>query len=354
MSPAHLPDAAAHAGGDNAVYSARPYWDAAVGKVFKLVDQNEGTRNVIYTQVKGVRDAAPPGSGAFNIEVLCVEVTARTVSSKWTQSNICKEGVLRQEADTDLLPESFGEECPLPEFEKLTGAILASTNSYLDWVMQSDTEQPAGIDAPIELAHVVLTEMEAGIVRASPYLGKTGVYFLTANSITAAQSLIQHEIKRIQRGTETGEVTDEAYLAQKNEAIESLQNKMKSAAQEMEGRRILATVEAQKRDNLLLERRRPAFASLQLDSLTLALLGKPAATSLRWMSANPSEDGPVFCCSGQFAPLEFVRWAHASGRTVSEADTKAIKLRDFFKGFDQAYTGPNREGFYPLLKPATE
>src|SRR5688500_14433784 len=107
--------------------SGRQLWEAAVGQVFKLAFRSQGSRNVTYTQVKAVRDAAPAGSGAFEIELLCVEVTARTLSSKRTQSNICKEGVLRQEADTELVPESFGVDCPLAEFEKITNAILAYT-----------------------------------------------------------------------------------------------------------------------------------------------------------------------------------------------------------------------------------
>lgn len=338
--------------------SGRQLWDGAVGKVFKLTSKNPGVRNVTYTQVKAVRDVEPAASGAFDIEVQCVEITGRTISSKRTYSNICKEGVLRQDPDTELIPESFGTECPLSEFEKVTNAILAYTNSYLDWVMQADPEEQTDIKVAIDVPHLVLTDMEASLVRNSPFLSKN-LYFLTTNSIAAAQASIQQELNRALRGMLLADAVDANYVAQKNEAIASLQMKLKAAAQETEARRILASVEIQKRDPLArdfaAERRRPGFASLQLDSLTLALLGKSSATSVRWVTANPSEDGPVFCLGGQCAPLDFVRWAHVSGRnTVSEAETAGRKLADYFKGLNQAYTGPDRDGIYPLLKPATD
>ena len=49
--------------------SGRQLWEAAVGRVFKLAFRSHGARNVTYTQVKGVRDAEPAGSGAFEITV---------------------------------------------------------------------------------------------------------------------------------------------------------------------------------------------------------------------------------------------------------------------------------------------
>jgi len=350
MSPANLPQPEPVP--EEMEISVRQLWDAAVGKVFKLVSKDYGTRNVTYTQVKGVRDAKPAGSGAFEIEVLCVEVMARTLSSKRTQSNICKEGVLREEANTDLIPESFGVECPLAEFERITNAILAYTNSYLDWVMQPDPEQQTDIPAAIDFPHLMLTDMEASLVRNSPFLSKN-TYFITGNSIVAAQVSIQQELQRAQRGILLTDAVDANYVARKNEAIASLQAKLKDAAQEMETGRILASVEKQQRENELVERRRPGFASLQLDSLTLALLGKPSTTTVRWANANPSEDGVVFCLGGHCAPLDFVRWAHISGRALTEDALVKLKLQDFFKGWKQAYTGPNAEGYYPMLKPAT-
>src|SRR6478609_8363719 len=81
--------------------SGRQLWDAAVGRVFKLASKNNGVRTVTYTQVKAA------GAVGFDIEVCCVEITGRTISSKRTYSNICKEGVLQQEAHTALMPESF-------------------------------------------------------------------------------------------------------------------------------------------------------------------------------------------------------------------------------------------------------
>jgi hypothetical protein len=333
--------------------SGRQLWDAAVGRVFKLASKNDGVRTVTYTQVKAVRDAKAAGAGVFDIEVCCVEITGRTISSKRTYSNICKEGVLQQEAHTALMPESFGTECPVAEFEKVTGAILAYTNTYLDWVMQANPEEQTDINVAIDVPHLRLTDMEASLVRNSPFLGKN-LYFLTANSIAAAQASIQQELNRAMRGVLLADRVDAVYVAQKNEAIASLQTKLKGAAQEMETQRILASVEIQKRENQVVERRRPAFAALQIDSLTLALLGKPSTTTVRWVAANPSEDSAVFCVAGQCAPLDFVRWAHVSGSAVPEATGAARKLKDYFKGFQEAYTGPDRDGIYPLLKPATE
>ena len=349
MSPARAPRAMPVQ--EETEVSGRQLWEAAVGQVFKLAFRSHGSRNVTYTQVKAVRDAEPAGSGAFEIEVLCVEVTARTLTSKRSHSNICKAGVLRQDADTELVPESFGVECPLEEFEKITSGILAYTNSYLDSVMQ-DPEDETGIPPAIDLPHLTLTDMEASLLLNSPFLSKNS-YFLTANSIVAGLVAIEQELRRSQQDAQHGDAVDPIYVAQRNEAIASLQLQLKGATQEMEALRILATVETQQRDNQLLERRRPAFASLQLDSVTLALLGKPSATSMRWMAANPSEEGPVFCLAGQFAPLDFVRWAHVSGRVMAEGATSGLKLTDFFKGWNQSYTGPNADGFYPLLKPAT-
>jgi hypothetical protein len=333
--------------------SGRQLWDAAVGKVFKLAGKSHGARTVTYTQVKAVRNAE---AAAFDIEVFCVEITARSLSSKRTYSNICKEGVLRQEGDTELVPESFGQECPLAEFDKVTSAILAYTNSYLDWVMQADPEEQTDIDVPIDLPHLELTDMEASLVRNSPFLAKN-LYFMTANSIAAAQASIEQELKRALRGMLLTDAVDANYVEQKNEAMASLQAKLKAATQESEARRILASVAAQKRDPhapVAGERRRPGFAALQLDSLALALLGKPAATAVRWAVANPSEEGPVFGFGVECAPLDFVRWAHVSGSMVPEEATAGRKLKDFFQGLNQSYTGPDREGIYPLLKPATE
>ena len=343
MKSAHSPES------ESAVeVSARQLWDAAVGRVFKLAHKNYGVRTLTYTQVKAVRDAKAPG--AFEIEVFFAEITGRTLIGKRMFSNICKEGVLQEDAATELQPESFGTECSLAEFEKVTSAILTYTHGSLDRAMQADSEQRTEINVPVDLGHLTLTEMEASLVRNSPFLAKN-LYFLTANSIPAAETAIQQELKRALRGGDDG---DAAYVAQKNEAVASLQAKLQSATQEMEALRILASVEAQQHDHQVLERRRPGFATLQIDSLALALLGRPGATTVRWMSANPSEEGPVYCLSGQYAPLEFVRWAHITGRTVTDMEGASRKLTDYFKGMNQSYTGPDRGGIYPLLKAVTE
>jgi hypothetical protein len=356
MSPAHQPEVE-HVTEE---ISGRQLWDAAVGRVFKVSSKQRGLRMVTYTLVKAVRDAEPAGSGTFEIEVLCIEIAARSLASKRMHSNICKEGVLQQEADTDLLPESFGTECTGAEFERISGAILAYTNSYLDWSMQAHPEERTDIEVGIDLPHLKLTDMEASFVRNSPFLVRD-LYFLTPNSIAAAQASIQQELQRALRGMLLTDEVDATYVQRKNDALVSLQAKFKAAQdEEAEAQRILATVTEQQekqRDrltNLTADRRRPGFAALQLDSLTLAMLGKPSATTVRWIAANPSEEGPISCLGSDYSPLDFVRWAHVSGATVPPAEGAARKLKDYFKGFNQAYTGPDHEGIYPLLKPATE
>src|SRR6478609_3024575 len=347
MSPAHAPEVDVPA----EVISGRRLWAAAVGRVFKLATRNYGVRTVTYTQVKAVRSAA--AAGVFEIEVFCAEITGRTLSSKRMYSNICKEGVLQQDAATELQPESFGTECPQAEFQKVITAITAYTNSYLDWVMQASPEEQTDITVPIDVPHLTLTDVEASLVRNSPFLAKS-LYFLTENSIAAAQASIQQELKRASRGTLLTDVVDANYVAQKNAATASLQLKLKAAEEEMETKRIMASVETQQREHKLVERRRPGFVALQLDSLTLALLGRSSATTLRWVSANPSEEGPVFSMGADCAALEFMRWAHVSGSTVPAAEAAGRKLRDFFRGLNQSYTGPDRDGVYPVLKPAAE
>jgi hypothetical protein len=331
--------------------SGRALWDAAVGRVFKLASKSRGIRTVTYTQVKAVRSAAT--RGVFEIEVYCAEITGRTLTAKRMYSNICKEGVLQQDATSELQPESFGTECPLAEFEKVTAAILSNTNSYLNWVMQGNPEEQTDIDIPIDLPHLKLTDMEASLVRNSPFIG-ANLYFVTENSIAAAEESIQQELKRASRGVLLTDVVDAAFVAQKNEALASLQAKLKAAAEEMETRRILASVEVQQREHKLIERRRPGFAALQLDSLTLALLGRASATTVRWVSANPSEEGPVYWLNGQCAPLEFFHWAHVSGSIIPSSSLAGRTIKEFFRGLNQSYTGPDHDGVYPVLKPAAE
>jgi hypothetical protein len=308
-------------------------WQEAVGRVFKLTSRPYGVRNVTYTRVKAVHDIGPAGD--FEIDVVCVEIIARVLDGKRTHSNICKEGVVRRTAGSLLLPEGFGEECPLAEFDKVTGAILAYTNSYLDWVMQDAPEEQTEIGIPIDLPHLELTDMEASLVRNSPFLIKDR-YVLSPNSISAARVSIREEMQRAWRNMNLPDAVDPVYVEKKNEAAASLNAKLAAAQRAAAG-----------------YRREPNAAALQLDSLCLALLGQPATTSISWVTANPSEDGAVACVGLACAPLDFVRWAHVSGRLVPPEVASHKRLMDFFGGWNQAYTGPDADGVYPLLKPAT-
>ncbi len=312
----------------------RELWHQAVGKVFKISAKIYGMSTVNYTQVKAVKDTGT--DGRFEIEVLCVEITARVLSGKRTHSNICKEGVLPQEAGSELLPGSFGDECSVAEFEKVTGAILAYTNTYLDWVIQAAPEEKTDIEVPIDAPHLKLTDMEASLVRNSPFLIKD-VYFLTPNSIRAALVSIQHELSRASRNMHLGDAADAEYVERKNEASASLHAKLKRAQK--------SAVAVQKD---------AALAALELDSLALALLGKPSIITVSWATANPSEEGAVYSLGSQCTPLDFVRWAHVSGRLVPDEDAANRNLREYFRGYNDTYTGPGKDGVYPLLKPATE
>lgn len=314
--------------------SVRSYWQAAVGKVFKLASKPYGIRKVTYTQVNAVKDTDTDGN--FAIEVQCVEIIARVLDGKRTHSNICKEGVMHQAADSDLLPDSYGEECPLPEFEKVTGAILAYTNTYLEWVMQEAPEEKTEIGIPVDLPHLVLTDMEASLVRNSPFLVKDR-YIITPNSIRAAAASLQQEMSRASRSMLLVDAVDAIYVAQKNEAAETLRAKLSEA------QRAAAAV-----------RKDTALAALHLDSLSLAMLGKSSATTISWARANPSEEGAVFHLGMECGPLDFVRWAHVSGRMVSDEAAAGKELKAYFQGWNHGYTGPAADGIYPLLRPATE
>jgi hypothetical protein len=289
---------------------------------------------VTYTQVKAVKQTG--ADGRFEIEVLCVEITSRVLSGKRTHSNICKEGIMPQEAGSELRPDSFGDECSREEFEKLTGAILAYTNTYLDWVMQAAPEEKTEIEVPIDLPHLKLTDMEASLVRNSPFLLQD-IYFLTPNSIRAALASIQQELQRASRNMLLGDAADPQYVERKNEATASLHAKLKAA-------QIAAAA----------VRKDTAQAMLELDSLSLALLGKASATTVVWVTANPSEEGPVANLGTVSTPLDFVRWAHSSGRLVPDDVAATRELRAYFRGYNDSYTGPDKDGVFPLMKPATE
>jgi hypothetical protein len=311
----------------------RELWRAAVGKVFKLTSKPYGVRNVTYTHVKSVRDTGSDGD--FEIEVVCVEIIARVIDGKRTHSNICKEGILPQDAASRLQPADFGMECPLAEFEKVTGAILAYTNTYLEWVMQEQPEEQTEIGIPVDLPHLQLTDMEASLVRNSPFLVKD-LYILTPNSVAAARVSIRQEMQRAWRNMMLADAVDPVYVERKNEAATSLGAKLNAVQREANGRPDAAG---------------PA---LKLDSLCLALLGQPSATSICWVTANPSEDGAIYRLGMACGPLDFVRWAHVSGRPVPPATTEGKQLKDYFAGWNQNYTGPDADGIYPLLKPATD
>jgi len=310
------------------------HWQEAVGKVFKLTSKTYGVRNVTYTRVKTVHEIGPDGD--FEIDVVCVEIIARVLDGKRTHSNICKEGVLSRAAGSLLLPAGFGDECPLAEFDRVTGAILAYTNTYLDWVMQEEPEERTEVGISVDLPHLELTDMEASLVRNSPFLIKDQ-YILSPNSISAARVSIREEMQRAWRNMNLPDAVDPVYVEKKNEAAASLNAKLSAAQRE-------ASV----------FRKGPNGAALQLDSLCLALLGQPSTTSISWITANPSEDGAVACVGLSCAPLDFVRWAHLSGRQVPTEVASRKRLMDFFGGWNQGYTGPDAEGIYPLLKPATD
>ena len=314
--------------------SVRQLWQQAVGKVFKISAKIYGMRTVNYTQVKAVKETG--ADGRFEIEVLCVEITSRVLSGKRTHSNICKEGIMPQAAGSELRPESFGDECSRGEFDKVTAAILAYTNTYLDWVMQSAPEERTEIEVPIDLPHLKLTDMEASLVRNSPFLLQD-VYFLTPNSIHAAMASIEQELQRASRSMLLGDAADPHYVERKNEATASLHTKLKAAQ---------ITAAAVRKDT--------AQATLEFDSLSLALLGKPSATAVNWVTANPSEEGPVASIGTGSTPLDFVRWAYTSGRLVPDEVAAGRELRAYFRGYNDAYTGPDKDGVYPLMKPATE
>lgn len=311
--------------------AVRELWRGAVGKVFKLTSKPHGVRNVTYTHVRAVRDAG--AAGDFDIEVSCIEVVARVLEGKRMYSNICKEGVLHQRADSLLLPAGFGAECPAAEFEKVTDAIVAYTNTYLDWSMEDQPEQQTEIGIPLDLPHLELTDMEASLVRHSPFLIKDR-YILSPNSIAAARVSLRQEMQRAWRNINLPDAVDAAYVEKKNEAAASLNAKLGAAQREASSRK------------------GGTGSALQLDSLCLALLGQPSTTSISWVTANPSEDGPVSCVGLACTPLDFVRWAHVSGKLVSVELASRKRLMDFFGGWNQAYTGPDADGVYPLLKPA--
>lgn len=310
-------------------------WRAAEGRVYKLVTKPYGIRQVTYTQVRAVHE--PVADGSFDVEVRCVEIVARVIAGKRTHSNISKEGRLHQRAGTGLPPESFGVECPAAEFDKVTEAILAYTNTYLEWVIQEAPEEQTGIGMPLDVPHLRLTAMEASLLRHSPFLAGD-VYFLTPNAVEAGLLSVHSEMARAARNVHLADAVDPMYVMEKNAAAAALGARLEQARGEA------ATVQRPVR----------VGAGLQIDSLCLALLGRPSTTLLHWVTANPSEEGVIASLGPNRDPLDFVRWAHVSGRMVAPEAAAGRDLRDFFRGWNHGYTGPDKDGIYPLMQFATE
>jgi hypothetical protein len=349
-------------------------WKESVGRVFKLTTKSYGIRTVVYTQVKAVTETEVPGD--FDVQVACAEIIARVLSSKRAHSSVCKEGTIHHTADSVLLPDGFGEECPAAEFENITTAILAHATGCLDRVMIPDPEEKSAIDIPIDLPHLKLTEMEASLVQDSPFLIKD-LYFLTANSVHAAFESINQDLHRASRNNRLTDTADPVYLEQKNEAVSTLREKLRNASLEPTGQRN-RTQPAEVCDPIALMQTTPAFpmhangshvangndakpspatgkrsdlALVEIDSIALALLGKPAATQISWQIQNPSTEGAVYRVGQKCGLLEFVRWAHVSGRLATAQESAGKKIRSYFGGYEGTYTGPDKTGVYPVLKP---
>lgn len=355
--------------------SRQDLWRESVGKVFKLTTKSYGIRTVVYTQVKAVTETEVPGE--FDVQVSCAEIIARVLSSKRAHSSVCKEGTIHHNADSVLLPDGFGEECATAEFESVTTAILAHATSCLNRVMVPDPEEKSIIDIPIDLPHLKLTEMEASLVQDSPFLIKD-LYFLTANSVHAAFEAINQDLQRSSRNNRLTDTADPVYVEQKNEAVSSLRAKLRNASLEPTGHRTRSQP-AGACDPLSLMQTTPVFpghgnghgagindakpspatgkradlALVEIDSIALALLGKPAATQLSWEVQNPSTEGAVYRVGQKCGLLEFVRWAHLSGRLATEEEFAGKKVRSFFSNYDGTYKGPDKSGVYPVLKPVS-
>ena len=354
-------------------------WTESVGKVFKLITKSYGIRNVTYTQIKAVKEAETPGQ--FDIEVSCAEFTARVLDGKRAHSSGCKEGVIHQDEESILTPSSFGEECQLEEFDTVSAAILVHATMNLDLVMQHDPGEKTAIEAPLDLPHLKVTEMEASLLRNSPFLLRD-VYLLSANSLRAAFESINQELMRASRNSRLTDSSDPIYVTQKDDAVTSLRNKLTAALQEItkgqtsairpaEACPRAAPIQKKEMPASLLhevignesvpEEPKPAVSTGRRLGLTLlekknnialALQGKASAASLSWEIQNPSKQGAVFRIGKECGLLEFVRWAHVSGRTVSEQESAGKKISAYFKGPDASYHGPDQAGVYPLLKIA--
>lgn len=350
-------------------------WKESVGKVFKLTSKSYGARTVTYTRIKAVKETAT--STDFEIEVACAEIIARVSNSKRGHSSICKDGIIQQNEESIITPSSFGEECRVLEFEKISGSILAHATMNLDLVMQSHPEEDRAIAVPIDLPHLKLTDMEASLVRNSPFLVRD-IYLLSTNSRLAALESINQELIRSSRNSRLTDASDSVYVEQKNSAVISLRKKINDAPLEISSQRstiapTLTSVPAPpqpRRETAPMEDetnyngtdtpepknsvpngRRPGLSLLEKDSLALALLGKVSAANLSWEVQNPSKEGAVYRIGKVCGLLVFVRWAHLTGRAVSEKESAGKNVRTYFTGPDAIYAGPEKDGIYPILKP---
>jgi hypothetical protein len=360
-------------------------WKESVGKVFKLISKSYGNRNVTYTKIKSVKEADTPGQ--FDVEVACAEFTARVLNDKRAHSSGCKEGVIHQDEESILMPGNFGEECLQEEFDEISKAVMVHATMNLDLVMQRDPEDADEIEVPIDLPHLKVNEMEASLLRNSPFLTRN-VYLLSINSLKAAFESINLELQRASRNTRLTDACDPVYVEQKNDAITALRDKLAGITPEILSHRstavaapaaprppstpLVAPVFQRKLAPILPERevshgepepsvpepkpaatavRRLTFTLLEKKSnIVLALRGKPSAATLLWEVQNPSKEGPVYRIGKDSGLLKFVGWAHVSGRTLSEDEAVGQDIRTFFEGPDSSYTGPDPMGVHPLLK----
>lgn len=351
-------------------------WTESVGKIFKLTSKSYGVRTVTYTQIKTVK--ASGDSGDFGVEVFCAEITARILPSKRAHSSGCKEGVIHLNEESILTPGSFGEECDAAEFEEISNAILAQTTTTLDRVMPHDPEGDKKIETPIDFPHVKLTDMEASLVRNSPFL-IGNAYLLSANSRKAAIESVNQELLRASRNTRLADAVDPIYVAQKTAAIASLRQKLSGSSPKTNGQAHsnppaeapAPTAPQSAREPSAAPMHEPARAPAgqessrnaphgsrlfftlieKKNSIALALRGQASAASLSWVTYNPGKEGAVFRLGKEYGPLEFVQWAHVSGRAVSDQETARKNPSAFFNGPDASYSGPDQDGIHPVFVP---
>ncbi len=398
-------------------------WKESVGKVFKLTSKSYGIRTVVYTLIKAVKETENPAE--FYIEVCCAEITARVLDGKRAHSSACTQGIIHQDDQSILTPRSFGEECRLQEYEKIAAAILTHATSSLDLVTQRDSEEKTEIEVPIDFPHLKLTDMEASLLRHSPFLLRD-VYLLSPNSRRAGLESINHDLHRAARNTRLTDTCDPIYVAQKNAAVTSLRAKLTAVAAEATGPKNSAAPGKAPGPTLVLQRRdKPAPAEQKVTSvangveqlpqvdnrprvaaeispkaplpatqtkdpiqmpnanghtvgkqgaksgapadrrseltalekrnnISLALHAKASEAYLSWERQNPSKEGPVFRIGKESGLLEFVHWAHVSGRSVSFKEAAGKNIRAYFGGPESSYTGPDYEGIYPLLQLESE